>query len=117
MFADREALGGILVGPDVAPAVEPAQLGIPGAGQRRQFDTLGDLGAPAVDDAEDATRLQRAGADLVEVAELARLERAASADSLYNIGPIFGVSPRRRTNAGLETYQLSNLRAQRTWWL
>src|SRR5271165_4351909 len=33
-FADREALGRILVGPDVAPAVEPAEFGIPGAGQR-----------------------------------------------------------------------------------
>src|ERR1700738_1445548 len=73
-FADREALGGILVGPDMAPAVEPAELGVPGAGQRRQFDALGDLGAPAVDDAGNAARLQRVGSDLVEVAELARLE-------------------------------------------
>src|ERR1700736_4433729 len=73
-FADREALGGILIGPDVAPAVEPAELGIPGAGQGRQFDALGDLGAPAVDDAGNAARLQRVGADLIEVAELARLE-------------------------------------------
>src|SRR5271166_1547889 len=32
-FADRKALGGILVGPDVAPAVEPAELGVPGEGQ------------------------------------------------------------------------------------
>ena len=48
-FADREALGGILIGPNVAPAVEAAELGIPGAGQGRQFDALGDLGAPAVE--------------------------------------------------------------------
>src|ERR1700687_3995606 len=73
-FADRAALGGILVSPDVAPAIEPAEFGIPGAGQRRQFDALGDLGAPAVDDAGNAARLQRVGSDLVEVAELARLE-------------------------------------------
>src|SRR5271165_509937 len=73
-FADCEALGGVLVGPDVAPAVEPAEFGIPGAGQGRQFDALGDLGAPAVDHAGNAARLQRVGADFVEVAELARLE-------------------------------------------
>ena len=32
-FADREALGGVLVGPDVAPAVEPAEFGVLGSGQ------------------------------------------------------------------------------------
>ena len=58
-FADREALGGILVGPDMAPAVEPAELGIPGAGQGRQFDAFGDLRAPTVDDAGNAARIQR----------------------------------------------------------
>src|SRR4051794_36455780 len=73
-FADREALGGILVGPDVTPAVEPAELGVPGAGQGRQLDALGDLGAPAVDHAGDAARLQRVHADLVEATELARLK-------------------------------------------
>jgi hypothetical protein len=29
--------------------VEPPELGIPGAGRGRQFDALGDLGAPAVE--------------------------------------------------------------------
>ena len=64
-FADRETLGGIFVRPDVAPAVKPAKLRIPGAGQWRQFDALGDLGAPAVDHAGNAARLKRVGADFV----------------------------------------------------
>src|SRR5271169_2423335 len=62
------------IGPDVAPAVEPAEFRVPGADEGRQLDPLGDLGAPALDHAGNAARLQRVGADLVKVAELARLE-------------------------------------------
>jgi hypothetical protein len=58
----------------VTPVVEPAELGVPGAHQRRKLDALGDMRAPAVDHPGDAARLEGVDADLVEVAELARLE-------------------------------------------
>src|SRR5438132_12929819 len=72
LFADREALGRVLVRPDVAPAVEPAEFRVPGEGQRRQLHAIGDRCAPAIDDAGDAAWLQGVEADLVEPAELAR---------------------------------------------
>src|ERR1700686_5052466 len=74
LFADREALGRVLVRPDVAPAVEAAEFRVPGEGERRQLDALGDRCAPAIDDAGDAAWLQGVKADLVEPAELARFE-------------------------------------------
>src|SRR5258708_22630685 len=45
-----------------------------GEDQRRQFQALTDLGAPTIDLARDAARLQRVDADLVKPAELARFE-------------------------------------------
>jgi len=74
LFSDREALRRILVRPDVAPAVEPAEFRMPGEGQRRQLDSLGDRRAPAIDDARNAARLQGVETDLIETAELARFE-------------------------------------------
>src|SRR5438477_2202132 len=59
----------------MTPFVKPAELGVPGADQRRKLDALGDVRAPAVDDARDAAGLEGVDADLVEIAELARLER------------------------------------------
>ena len=38
LLADAEALGRVLVGPDVTPFVEPAEFGIPRADQRRKLD-------------------------------------------------------------------------------
>src|SRR6202035_4249724 len=67
-------LGRVLVRPDVAPAVEPTEFRVPGEGQRRQLDSLGDCCAPAIDDAGDAAWLQRVEADLIKTAELARFE-------------------------------------------
>src|SRR5580700_2003952 len=58
----------------MTPRVEAAELGIPGAGQRRQFGPFGDLRAPAVDRRRNAARLEGIYADLVQVAELARFE-------------------------------------------
>src|SRR5438105_5961770 len=75
LFADAEAVGGVLVGPDVAPFVEPAELRMPSADERRELDALGDVTAPAVDDPGDAAGLESVDADFIEVAELARLER------------------------------------------
>jgi hypothetical protein len=59
----------------VAPFVEPAELGIPGADERRELDPLSDVSAPAVDDTRDRARLEGIDADLIEIAELPRLER------------------------------------------
>src|SRR5205085_9874329 len=73
-LANAETLARILVGPDMAPFVEAAELRIPGADQRRELGALGDLRAPAVDRGRNAARLERIDADPVEVAELARLE-------------------------------------------
>src|ERR1700730_12797751 len=74
LFADREAFGRVLVRPDVAPAVEAAEFRVPGEGERRQLDALGDCCAPAIDNARDAARLQGVEANLVETAKLARFE-------------------------------------------
>src|SRR5438132_9977234 len=74
LFADREALGRVLVRPDVAPAVEAAEFRVPGEGERRQLDALGDRCAPAIDNARDAARLQGVQADLIETANVARFE-------------------------------------------
>src|SRR5204863_6574400 len=74
LFADGEALGHVLVRPDVAPAVEPAEFRVPGEGERRQLDAIGDRCTPAIDDAGDAAWLQGVEADLIETAELARFE-------------------------------------------
>src|SRR5205814_5235578 len=71
---DVEALLRVLVGPDVAPAVEAAEFGMAGKGQRRQLGARVDRGAPAVDLLRDRTRLQRIDADFIEPAELARLQ-------------------------------------------
>src|SRR5437660_9717681 len=74
LFSDREALGRVLVRPDVAPTVEAAEFRVPSEGQRRELHAVGDLCAPAIDDAGDAAWLQGVEADLVETAELARFE-------------------------------------------
>src|SRR5215468_4469196 len=49
LLADRETRGRVLVGPDVDPFVETAQLRVPRANQWRQFDAFADLRAPPVD--------------------------------------------------------------------
>src|SRR5947207_925231 len=71
---DREALGRVLVRPDVAPTVEAAEFRVPSEGQRRELHAVGDRCAPAIDDARDAAWLQGIEADLVETTELARFE-------------------------------------------
>src|SRR5713226_3012072 len=73
-FADLEAGGGVLVGPDVAPDVEVAEFGMAGKRQRRQLYSLVDRGRPTVDLVWDRARPHRIEADLVDAAELARLE-------------------------------------------
>jgi hypothetical protein len=54
MFADREALGAILVGPDAAPALSP-----PSSEYQAPAREDGLMRSPAVDDAGNAARLQR----------------------------------------------------------
>src|SRR5205823_14732312 len=53
LFSDREALGRVLVRPDVAPTVEAAEFRVPSEGQRRELHAVGDRCAPAIDDAGD----------------------------------------------------------------
>src|SRR5271165_1680091 len=74
LFADAEAVGGVLIGPDMTPFVEAAELRIPGADQWRELDAFGDVPAPAVDHPRDAAWYEGIDADLIEIAELARLE-------------------------------------------
>src|SRR5262249_39187572 len=85
LFADAEALGGVLVGPDVAPFVEPAELRIPSADEWREFGAPGDVRTPAVDDAGDPAGFERVDADFVEIAVLARLERRRERRGEVNI--------------------------------
>src|SRR5437763_6940825 len=54
LFSDREALGRVLVRPDVAPTVEAAEFRVPSEGQWRELHAVGDRCAPAIDDAGDA---------------------------------------------------------------
>src|SRR5581483_9281943 len=63
-----------LVGPYVAPAVQPAELGMAGEDQRRVFLPRVDRRAPALDLAGNGARRQGVDADLVEIAEAARLQ-------------------------------------------
>src|SRR5438874_1854053 len=58
LFSDREALGRVLVRPDVAPTVEAAEFRMPSEGQRRELHAVSDRCAPAIDDAGDAAWLQ-----------------------------------------------------------
>src|SRR5258707_7651760 len=69
LVADAEALGGILVGPDMDPLVERAELGMPAEGERREFLPALDPLGPFLDDSRSGTRQHRVGADLVEIAE------------------------------------------------
>src|SRR5258706_10783449 len=73
--ADARTLGGVLVGPDVDILVEHADLAVEGADQRRQLGALADRSTPALEYVRDRARLVDVGADLVAVAERARLER------------------------------------------
>src|SRR4051812_18873804 len=72
--AHREAFGGVLVGPDVAPQVQVTEFGMAGEGERRELGAFVDLARPALDLLRDRARTHRVDADLVETAELARFE-------------------------------------------
>src|ERR1700674_4354606 len=77
LLADPEAVGRILIGPDVDPLVERAELGMTGCGQRRELDATLDLLGPALDNRRRRPGKHRVGADLVEIAMLARRESRA----------------------------------------
>src|SRR5205823_4848172 len=74
LVADAEALGGVLVGPDMDPLVERPELGMPAEGERREFLPALDPLGPFLDDRRGGARQHRVGADLVKIAELARLQ-------------------------------------------
>src|SRR4051812_15915013 len=74
LFADLEPLLGVLIGPDMAPEVQIAELGMPGEGQWRARDSLADCARPTLDLPGDRAGSQRVHADLVDAAELARFE-------------------------------------------
>src|SRR6266568_2228798 len=74
LVAQAEAVGGVRVGPDVDPLVERAELGMPAEGERRVFQPALDPLGPFLDDRRGGARQHRVGADLVKVAELARLQ-------------------------------------------
>src|ERR1700738_3029879 len=41
-LANAVPFGGVLIGPDMAPFVEPAEFAVPGADERRELDAVGD---------------------------------------------------------------------------
>src|ERR1700751_4946649 len=69
LLADAEAVGRILIGPDVTPFVEPPELGVPRADERRQLDPPRDVPAPAIYHALNAAGFERIDTDLVKIAE------------------------------------------------
>ena len=73
--AHLEALVGILVSPDVTPFVQRAELGVPGAHQRRELLPAFDFLGPTIDHAGDRARLQRVLADFEDRPDLPRLQR------------------------------------------
>src|SRR5208282_6222106 len=77
LVADTEALGGVLVSPDMDPLVERAKLGMARSRQRRQLDPPLDPLGPARDDLLGDAGLHRVGADLVQVTVLPWRERRA----------------------------------------
>src|SRR5207248_11648778 len=74
LCADLVAVIGVFVRPDDAPDVEYAEFRMTSESQRRQLDARVDRGRPAVDLARDRARPQRVHADLVDAAELTRLQ-------------------------------------------
>src|SRR6516165_5748036 len=86
LLADAEAIARVLVGPDMAPFVEPAEFRIPGAHQRRELGARLDMRAPAVDYPRDTAWFKGIDADLVEAAVLTRLERRRERRREINVG-------------------------------
>jgi len=74
LVAHLETLGGVLIGPDMAPQIQLAEFGMAGENQRRQLGALADLGGPALDLLRDRAGAHRIDADFVKTAELARFE-------------------------------------------
>ena len=71
---DALAFGSVLVGPDVDPFVQPAELRIPGADQRRQLDPLVDR-RPALDHPGECAGSEGVGADFEQRPDFSRLQR------------------------------------------
>src|SRR5216683_3753259 len=74
LAADALALAHVLVGPDMDPLVERADVAVAREDQRRQSRTLLDARAPALDHLGDRARAVGVAAELVDAAVLARVE-------------------------------------------
>src|SRR5690348_13954673 len=100
---DALALARILVGPDVDPLVERAELAREGADQRRELGALADRRTPAVDHLGDRARLVNVCPELVEPAELPGLERRRERrrDQDLRFHMVDELADRRRPDAGL----------------
>src|SRR5439155_13987167 len=74
LVTDAETFGCVLIGPDMDPLVERAELGMTGGGQRRKLDPPLDSLGPALDDRRHRLGKHRVSPDLVEIAMLPQRE-------------------------------------------
>src|ERR1700730_17307393 len=74
LIADREPLGGVLVGPHMDPVIEPAELGVTTESEGRQFGAPLDPLGPFLNDGRGRAGKHRIGADLIQIAKPALLE-------------------------------------------
>src|SRR2546430_12419836 len=74
LVADPEPLGRVLIGPDMDPLIEPAELGVAAEGERRQFGAPLDPLGPFLGHGRCGARQHRIGADLIEIAQPALFE-------------------------------------------
>src|SRR5580700_2768700 len=84
--AQALAFAHVLVGPDMDPLVERADVGEAREDQRRDGGALLDTWGPRLDDLGDGARPEGVGAELVEAAMLARLEMRREGRRMEDLG-------------------------------